>query len=193
MGDSRTDDVELAERARNGDQQAYGRLVERHRHVAFRVAYLVTGSAADAEDATQEAFVKAYLALDRFRPTASFRPWLLRIVSNEARNRRRSSGRRLFYENREAHRALAKSEVSSPESSAESAETRRILLDLVNDLPEKERLVVCLRYFLELTEAETAEAAGVPRGTVKSRLSRGLVRLRTALSELPLDGVDDHE
>src|SRR4029453_695230 len=88
------EDVELARLARDGDLQAYAELVERYREVAFRTAWLITRSSAEAEDAAQEAFVKAFYALDRFRAGEAFRPWVLRIVSNEAKNRRRSVGRR---------------------------------------------------------------------------------------------------
>ena len=87
------DDVALAERARNGDERAFEELVRSHQRIAFRTAYLLTGSAADAEDAVQAGFVKAWAALPRFRTGAPFRPWLLRIVANEAHNRRRSEGR----------------------------------------------------------------------------------------------------
>ena len=65
-----------------------------HQEVAFRSAYLITGDASETEDASQEAFVKAYRALRRFRPDAPFRPWLLTIVANEARNRRKAASRR---------------------------------------------------------------------------------------------------
>src|SRR3712207_1095049 len=88
------DEDGLVERARRGDTAAYEELVHRYQGIAFRTAYVVAGSASDAEDAAQEAFVKAYRALGRFRPGAPFRPWLLQIVVNEARNRRRSAGRR---------------------------------------------------------------------------------------------------
>ena len=84
----------LVERARHGDATAFGELVTIHQAAAFRVAYVLTASTAEAEDAAQEAFVKAYLALDRFRAGAPFRPWLLTIVGNEARNRLRARGRR---------------------------------------------------------------------------------------------------
>ncbi|MDP9321875.1 MAG: siderophore-interacting protein, partial [Chloroflexota bacterium] len=76
------------ERARRGDQDAYGELVTRYQALAARVAYVITASPAEAEDVTQDAFVKAYYALDRFREGAPFRPWLLRIVANEAKNRK---------------------------------------------------------------------------------------------------------
>src|SRR5689334_3797498 len=92
-----TDD-ELVERARRGMAAAFDELVKRYADMAFRTAYLVTGSAADAEDAVQDAFVKAHRALSSFRRDAPFRPWLLRIVGNEARNRRRSAGRRAMLE-----------------------------------------------------------------------------------------------
>src|ERR687892_1151086 len=94
VGDRPLAETELAALAQSGDSAAYQTLVEEHQTIAFRTAYLITGSAADAEEAVQEAFVKAFYALGRFRPDAPFRPWVLRIVANEARNRRRSAGRR---------------------------------------------------------------------------------------------------
>ena len=85
---------ELVLRAQGGDARAYEALVRANEEIAFRVAYVITRNAADAEDAAQEGFLKAWRALGRFRPDAPLRPWLLRIVANEARNRRRSAGRR---------------------------------------------------------------------------------------------------
>ena len=87
----RPPETELVERARRGDAAAYESLLRMHEHIAFRTAYAIVGSAADAEECAQDAFVKAYHALGRFRREAPFRPWLLRIVANEARNRRRSA------------------------------------------------------------------------------------------------------
>src|SRR5438105_11935229 len=94
MEDRPADEPELIARARRGDAAAFEEIVQRYQQIAFRTAYVITGSAADAEDAAQEGFVKAYRALDRFRTGAELRPWLLRIVANEARNRLRSAGRR---------------------------------------------------------------------------------------------------
>src|SRR5215217_7154440 len=94
VGGRPLEDVELARLASDGDVHAYGELVERYREMAFRTAWLITRSSAEAEDAAQEAFVKAFYALGRFRAGEAFRPWVLRIVSNEAKNRRRSVGRR---------------------------------------------------------------------------------------------------
>src|SRR5215207_6796374 len=87
-------DADLIARARAGDDDAFGMLVARHQTVAFRTAYVICSDSADAEDASQDAFIKARAAMGRFRPHAPFRPWLLAIVANEARNRRRAAGRR---------------------------------------------------------------------------------------------------
>jgi RNA polymerase sigma-70 factor (ECF subfamily) len=185
------DDRELIRLAKDGDVRAYERLVERYRDVAFRCAYLIARNAADAEDAAQEAFVKAYYALPRFRLGEPFRPWLLRIASNEARNRRRASGRRERLALRVVERGDPGDAAPSPDAAVLDLERRRTLLAALDELPERERDVIAARYLLELSEAETAHALGLRPGTVKSRLSRGLARLRTALpQEHPAEEVE---
>ena len=174
---------ELAVRAGRGDHDAYSALVEAHRDIAFRVAYLVTGTAADAEDATQDAFVKAFRQIRRFDPNRPFRPWLLRIVGNEARNRRRSEARRFHYEVAASGRSDAGPPSEYPEVAALRADVDRQLLAAVNRLPEKERLVVGFKYFLDLSGKEAAVALGVPVGTIKSRLNRALQRLREEIGD----------
>jgi RNA polymerase sigma factor (sigma-70 family) len=176
-------DTELVERARRGDVHAYEELVQRYQGLAHRVAYLVAGEAAEAEDACQEAFVKAYYALPRFREGAVFRPWLMRIVANEARNRRRSAGRRVGLALRAAGERPSGDAAPSPEGIALEHERSQALVDALNSLRDADRLVVAYRYFLELSEAEMAAALGCARGTVKSRLSRALGRLREALDD----------
>ncbi len=174
----------LVRRAQAGDASAYGELVTMHQGAAFRVAYLLLGSAADAEDAAQEGFVRAYLALARFRAGEPFRPWLLQVVGNEARNRRRALGRRAGVLDR-AIRAVrgdaAAGIAPSPEHALLAGESHAEVRAALGHLREEERLVVECRYLLELSEAETAAALGVPAGTVKSRLHRGLARLREEL------------
>lgn len=152
--------------------------------IAFRTAYVIAGNSTDAEDAAQEAFVKAYRALGRFRTGSPFRPWLLRIVANEARNRRRSAGRRAALSLRAAAEESSGGAAPSPEGVVLAGEDRERLLDAVNGLREEERLVIACRFFLELSEEETAAALGIARGTVKSRLSRALERLRAHLGEV---------
>jgi RNA polymerase sigma-70 factor, ECF subfamily len=129
---------------------------------------VLTGSAAEAEDAVQEALVKAWRALGRFRAGEPFRPWLLRIVANEARNRRRASGRRLKLSARVA---------AEPATQPADADG---LLAALNELPHDAQAVLACRYLLGLSEQETAAALGVRRGTVKSRTARALDRLREA-------------
>ncbi len=178
-------DSRLVEQARQGNATAFGVLVERYQEIAFRVAYLIAGDAQDAEDIAQDAFVKAHAALARFRTDAPFRPWLLQIVANEARNRRRSAGRRTHLALRaavEQRNAVSGDAAPSPETAALAEEQRRQLLDAVNALREEDRQVVAYRYFLDLNEAEMAEALNCARGTVKSRLSRALGRLREQFS-----------
>ena len=150
--------------------------------IAFRTAYVVAGNAADAEEAAQDAFVKAYRALWRFRAGAAFKPWLLRIVANEARNRRRSAGRRSALALRAAQEPPGEA-APSPEAALVGAERREELIAALNRLSDDDREAIACRYFLDLSEAETAAALGIRRGTVKSRLSRALERLRAELEE----------
>ena len=184
------DEQQLIERARRGDNAAYERLVADHQGVAFRVAYLVSGDAAEAEDAAQSAFIKAYYALDRFRRGSPFRPWLLKIVGNEARNRRRSAGRRANLALRVAGDRPRDDAAPSPEAMVLASERNRRLLAALEELREEERLVIAYRYLLGLSEAETAATLGVRVGTIKSRASRGLDHLRELLpiEELRMEG-----
>lgn len=153
-----------------------------HQGVAFRAAYLILRDAVEAEDASQEAFIKAYRALARFKPGSPFRPWILAIVANEARNRRKAVSRRVGLAFRAAEEApRGDPYYPSPEAAVVAAERRAELLEALEGLREEDRAVIGYRYFLDLSEAETAEVLGCARGTVKSRLSRALGRLREAV------------
>lgn len=174
------EDAELVDLARDGDVHAYEELVSRYQAIAYRVAWLVARQAGEAEDAVQEAFVKAYYALPGFRPGAPFRPWLLRIVAHEARNRVRSTHRH----ERLVLRAAAVEPggaAPSPETAALDRDEAQALVRALERLHEPDRLVIAYRYLFELSEAEMADALGVRPGTVKSRLSRAMGRLRTEL------------
>ncbi len=174
------EDAELIARARTGDVAAYEEIVRRYQDVALRTAHLICPET-DADDAVQEAFIKAFDALPRFREGAPLRPWLLRIVANEARNRRRSAGRRHGLALRVADAAEPGRAVPGPEQVVMAAEQRSELLAALGTLRDDDREVLGARFLLDLSEAETAETLGIPRGTVKSRTSRALGRLRTAL------------
>jgi RNA polymerase sigma factor (sigma-70 family) len=179
----RPPELDLVARAKRGDADAYESLLRLHEHVAFRTAYAIVGSAADAEEVAQEAFVKAYNALPRFRFGAPFRPWLLRIVANEARNRRRTLGRRAGLLLRAADDAASGDPARSPEAELVDAESRAELFAAVNRLREEERLAIVARFFIGLTDEETAAALGVRRGAVKMRVFRALNRLREELGD----------
>ena len=134
----------------------------------------------------QEAFVKAYSALGRFREGAAFRPWLLRIVANETRNLHRGAGRRAAREQTAWQRTvplLLSQEEADPVSTMLSHERRAELVRGLSTLPEQQRQVVVCRYLLDLDETEAAEVLGWPRGTVKSRLHRALRRLAVVLED----------
>ena len=171
-------DDELVERSKAGDIAAFTALVTRHQDVALRVAYSIVPG--NAEDVVQEAFVKAYRALGRFRSGASFRPWILRIVTNEARNRRRQDGR----QDRLAVRNAGRRETTgwaTPEDAVINEEDRQRLAAAVSSLPPADREAIALRWFVGLSEAEMAVVLQCRPGTVKSRLSRALGRLRMAM------------
>jgi RNA polymerase sigma factor (sigma-70 family) len=182
------EDAELIARARSGDVTAYESIVRRYQDVAIRTAYLICPET-DADDAVQEAFLKAFDALPRFREGAPIRPWLLRIVANEARNRRRSAGRRHGLALRAADaEAPSQRTAPGPEQIVMAAEERSELLTALNSLRHDDREVLGARFLLDLSEAETAETLGIARGTVKSRTSRALGRLRVALGGA--EGID---
>lgn len=183
--ESLPDEAALVERAREGDDAAYGQLVERYQEVAFRIAYLITRSATDAEDAAQSGFLKAYAALGGFRTGAPLRPWILRIVANEARNRTRHERRQA----RLVPRIVSAQPRGRAERSAEeivlSDETHRRLAGALWRLRDDERLAIFARYFLDLSEAEAAVVLDCPAGTVKSRVSRGLDHLHADFPKEP--------
>lgn len=169
----------LVEQARGGDPAAFEALMLAYQSLAFRTAFVIAGDASDAEEAAQDAFVKAHRALRRFRTGERFRPWLLTIVANEARNRRRARGRRAALVLRAAPEPGAAG--ADPADAVLGTERREQLLAAVQRLRDDDRDVLACRYFLDLSEEETAAALGVARGTVKSRTHRALVRLEEEL------------
>jgi RNA polymerase sigma factor (sigma-70 family) len=180
VGRSATDDADLIESAKRGDVEAYGELVRRYQHDARRTAAAVAGVAV-ADDAAQEAFVRAYGFLHRFRPGAPFRPWLLTVVANVARNQRRSASRWTRAVHASGERRTDRRVAASAEDEALRVQGGGALRAAVDALPVRYRDVVSCRYLLELSEDETARMLGLARGTVKSRLSRALDRLERQL------------
>jgi RNA polymerase sigma-70 factor (ECF subfamily) len=173
------DDAQTVAAAAEGDAAAFGLLVERYQMVAFRAAYLIVRDAEEAEDAAQEGFIRAYRRMHTFRQGEPFRPWLLRIVTNVALNTVRSRGRRQSL----VTRAGADTDTAEPppDHAIAARDAASVLLQAIGELPEDDRIVLHLRYFLELPEREIAAAIGKRAGTVKSRLHRASKRLRVLI------------
>jgi RNA polymerase sigma-70 factor (ECF subfamily) len=178
---ARDDESALAARAAAGDHDAYAALVRPHEAVAYRVAVAITGRSAGAQEAVQNAQLKAYRSLRRFRAGAAFRPWLLRIVVNEAHNVRRSERRHERLAARAAER-LEPAGAGSDEGVLAREEVATVLLAL-GRLSDSDRLIVALRYFAELPDAEAAALAGTTPGAYRVRLVRARRRLQALLEE----------
>jgi RNA polymerase sigma-70 factor (ECF subfamily) len=173
----RVTETDLIRRARRGDDAAWESLVRRYQERVFRLAYLLTGDADEAEDVAQEAFIRAFRSLSRFDADRPLQPWLLRITANLAHNRRRAAGRY-----RAALQRAAQDSPKPVEPGVERKSSLRreagALWQAVRRLSRLDREVIYLRHFLELSVADTADALGIAEGTVKSRLHRALKRLR---------------
>ena len=169
-------DSDLVARARAGDAAAFGALVGRYQTAALRLAVAVSGSVVDAADIAQEAFVKAHRSLPKLADPAMVRPWMLRIVANEAKNHLRGRDRRRQRDARYGSWVVAAP--PDPVVGALVADTARELGVALGRLAARDRQVLGYRYFAGMSEAETAEAVGVAVGTVKSRTARALDRLR---------------
>lgn len=171
---------ELVRQARAGDTAAWEQLVLAHQEAVFRLAYLILGDPADAQDAAQDALIRAYWALSSFDESRPLRPWLLTIAANQARNRRRAAWRYV--------QALQRSLRAEPDAALGTApdpadrDEGNELWQAVRRLNPADQEVIYLRYFLEVPVTETAQTLGVPEGTVKSRLNRALGRLREVIT-----------
>ena len=179
MDSALVDEARAIAEAADGDAAAFGVLVERYQEAAFRAAYLVVRDAGAAEDVAQEAFVRAYRQMGSFRRDQPFRPWLLRIVTNLALNEVRARGRRRGLAERVG--IFARRSDPPPHAEVAAQDDASTLLQAIGELPDDDRVLLHLRYFLELPEREIAAAIGKPAGTVKSRLHRAGKRLRAVV------------
>jgi RNA polymerase sigma-70 factor (ECF subfamily) len=180
------DDPELVERAREGDDEAFGDLVDRHQGAAYRACLAVLGSPTEAEDAAQEAFVLAHRHLGRFRGASSFKTWLLTIAWRHALDRRRSLRARFrrFVAGQEASLEHWASSLPSPEAEAMNAQFARDVERLVQGLPLRLRAPLLLAAGGDHTYEEMAEILGKPVGTVKWRVSEARRLLRERMAHL---------
>ena len=169
------DESILIQRAISGDGTAWEPLVRAHQKAVFRLSYLLLGDPDDAEDVAQETFLRAWNHIKRFDVTRPLRPWLLGIASNLASNRKRSAGRYIS-----ALTRAFRNEPPLPNMEDKSLQHMQAneLWQAVQLLNTADQQIVYLRYFLELSVAETAEVLQVAEGTIKSRSSRALDKLR---------------
>lgn len=175
------DEITLIQRVKGGDAAAWEPLILAYQEQVYRLAYLLIGDPDEAADVAQETFVRAWHHLGRFDSSKPLRPWLLKIAANLARNHRRSVGRYLatltrgYWENPSINYDIEKRNVIEQQA-----------VDLwraVQRLNPADQQIIYLRFFLELTITETAQALTIAEGTVKSRLSRALVKLRKIIQE----------
>jgi RNA polymerase sigma-70 factor (ECF subfamily) len=171
MGRSMQDaDADLVRRAQRGDEKAFEELVERHQRFAFNVAYRVLGERREAEDITQEAFLRAWRALPGFRGEARFTTWLYRIVRNLCLNRLPSLRRELRTGDNLEQLLVDKG--TSPPASLQAREKLAFLHAQLPSLPRKYRLVLTMRYLEEMSYREIAAQLDLPMGTVKTHIHR---------------------
>ncbi|MEW6363075.1 MAG: sigma-70 family RNA polymerase sigma factor [Acidobacteriota bacterium] len=172
-------DLALVRRTLAGDEAAFQEILRKYQRRIFRICYRITGCEATAEDAAQEAFVRAYFALRRFDQSRPLLPWLVRIAVNRAISTAAHES---------PYVALPESFSETPagdqEAAARSAELARAAAEAVAALPPKLRVVLTLRVFEELSYQEIADTLDISIGTVMSRLSRGRDRIREKLRGL---------
>ena len=180
VGEVRPEREDLLERARHGDREAFGQLVRDHQHEVFTLALRLTGDRELAGDVAQEAFVRAWRAMPRFRGDSKFSTWLHRIVVNSAWSQRRKV-KRHHAESLDELTSVPAATTISPERSAESAEIRERVLQALNDLSPPVRAVVVLKDIYDWTHSEIAEHLDITVTAAKVRLHRGRKQLREIL------------
>ncbi len=177
-------EAEIIHRARQGDQDAWLVLVRQHQTTLFRLAYLLLNDADAAEDVAQDALIRAYRQFAQFDTSRPLRPWLLQIVRNLASNHQRSARRYLAAVTRWWQRPDNRQAVALDPTIEEIAGAdAHLLWQAVRRLKRSEQEIIYLRYYLELSVAESAQTLAIAEGTVKSRTARALQRLRTVVEQ----------
>ena len=186
-------DTQLVTRTVNGDVGAFNDLVARWEGPLYRFVYRYLGDAEEARDVCQEAFIRAYTNLDRFRGTAKFSSWLYQIALNVCRSQFRKKQARptvsLHEDQHERRLHLVPDDGAIPDDSAITGERAQVVRSALAELPEAQRTVIILKEYHGLKFREIAEILGTPESTVKSRLYHGLESLARSLGHLQAEGL----
>ena len=170
--------MDLIHRCQAGDEEAFATLFHKHKNLVYKTAYLMLGSADEAEDVLQEVFLQVHKSLSTFQPSkGAFTTWLHRITVNHCLNRRRKRHLSILPLD-DISRTSLTDHSPSPEGRLGEKE---VVQQALSRLSEKLRTVVILRYYWDLSYAEVAQILNIPVGTVKSRLYLGLKTLRKKL------------
>jgi RNA polymerase sigma-70 factor (ECF subfamily) len=195
-----TDEQLLIDRARKGDLQAFRELVEQSRRAVYRLAYDMTGSRHDAEDLSQDVFVKAYRSLPGFRGDAKWSTWLHRITVNTCLDHRKSSAPKTmeFNDDTEHHSTgellQHQHEIILPDRAAHSTFIQHHVEKALDRLTPRQRSVFVLRHYHDFSMKQIAETLEVAEGTVKTLLFRAVQQLQEELSFYKKDlGLEEHQ
>lgn len=179
------DELKLIEKAQKGNRSAFEKLVKLHEKNVYNLALKFTKNREDALDAAQESFLKAWISLKSFRNESKFSSWLYRLTYNTCLDylRKSKKGEIISLTSAEDEETVAdiKDNALTPEEYAVHKETRTAVREAVNMLPEEYRRIIIMREFAGLSYSEIAEAMNINEGTVKSRLSRGRLKLAEVL------------
>ncbi len=185
MGFEASSEADLARRCRRGDPDAWQDLVRRFTPLVYRLSFRMLRDEAEAEDASQEVFLRMHRSFDSYDPTRPLSPWVSRTTYHACLRRLQSAARRQGKLEREASLSDdVDADARSPEQSAEANEAAALLARAIEDLPAQDRALLDLRYREGLSDAEVSEATGMPVNTIKTRLFRARAKLRAWLAPL---------
>ncbi len=174
------DEKDLVQKSQEGNEEAYGVLVETYKRKVFNMAYSLTLNREVADDLAQEVFIKAYYALPRFKGKAAFSTWLHQITVNHTRDylRKISKMRQVPFEETKGGLSIREDEVEKKEREEELAKTKKIVHEAIATLPEKSRVILSLRDIQGLPYEEISHVLNISPGTVDSRLHRARKMLK---------------
>ncbi|CAG7646053.1 RNA polymerase sigma factor [Paenibacillus allorhizosphaerae] len=177
-------DEQLIDRVRQGEDEAYRHLMERHQNYIYTLTYRMTGHRETAEDLTQEVFIKMYRSLEHFRGDAKFKTWVYRLTVNLVTDYRRSQRRKPYEAILDKVKGWFGDRREEPEARALQKEEQETMQRLLSDLPDKYRLVMYLYHYKQLSYQEISDITGLPLKTIETRLYRGKSLLKEKWMEV---------